>query len=62
MKITFEDGSFLELEHNNDGSVRLVLCGIKGYNQTTMSAADLNKEQVVEITNFFLNQSSEIST
>lgn len=62
MKITFEDGSFLELEPNADGSIRLILCGIKSYNHATMSTADLNKEQVAEITDFLLRLSSEIST
>lgn len=62
MKITFEDGSFLELEPNDDGSIRLILCGIKSYNQATMSTADLNEEQVAEMTNFLLGLSRQETT
>lgn len=58
MRIIFDDGSFLELESLTDDSVRLILCGIKGYNQTTMSTADLNKEQVTKIINFLLDKNS----
>jgi len=59
MKITFEDGSFLEFAPNPDGSLRVILCGIKSYNKTTMSTADLSEEQVIEITNFLLEQSAK---
>lgn len=62
MKITFDDGSFLELEPLDDGSIRFILCGIKGYLSTTMSSAELNNDQVVEITRFLLKQSDKNNT
>ena len=54
IKITFEDGSFLEIIESGD-NIRLVLCGHKDKNQLTMSAADLTKEQAKNIIDFIKN-------
>jgi len=59
MRITFEDGSFLELESHEDGSIRVILCGIKSYNQATMSTADLSPEQVSELFMFLADLEQE---
>lgn len=55
MKIVFEDGSFLELLKEDDGTVTIVLCGFKGKNQLTMSSSKLSADQINKILEFLNN-------
>lgn len=55
MKVTFKDGSFLEIipsAQDEEPKITIVMCGHKGYNQVTMSSSDLSLPQVSEITGF----------
>jgi hypothetical protein len=52
MKIEFEDKSYIELSFGNN-EVTIILCGVKGRNQLTMSSATLSKAQALEVLTFF---------
>lgn len=52
MKITFDDGSFLELIKNDDGTATIVLCGFKGKNQLVMSSSKLEKKDIEQLFEF----------
>jgi len=55
MKVTFKDGSFLEIIPSASGEepkITIVMCGHKGYNQVTMSSSDLSPAQTGEMIEF----------
>ena len=54
MRVTFEDGSFLEIMQSVQDENRLtfVLCGFKDYDKLTMSSSELNISQVEQIKEF----------
>lgn len=54
MKITFDDGSFIALEDSTgeDVKINVILCGIKGPREVTMSTLDLDIDQAEEMANF----------
>jgi hypothetical protein len=53
MKIEFADGSFLEaLPNEENDTVSIIMCGVKDYNQFTMSVSDLDVTQVEQLVEF----------
>lgn len=55
MKISFEDGSFLQIDDTIKGDkvITITMCGLKnGGKIVTMSTSDLNCDQVNEIIEF----------
>lgn len=55
MKITFDDGSFLEvmsIDQLDEFKLRFVLCGFKNHKELTMSASELSLEQIDELMEF----------
>ena len=59
LRVPFEDNSFLELECLENGSIRLIICGIKGYNQATVSSVELDSDQYTQIMDFIKNKLEE---
>jgi hypothetical protein len=52
MKITFDDGSFLELSKNDDGTVTIIVCGFKNKKQLVMSSSKLEKKDLEQLFEF----------
>jgi len=54
MRVTFKDGSFLEImtSAEDKNKLTIIMCGFKGYNQLTMSSSDLSLNQVNEMIGF----------
>lgn len=54
MKIKFEDGSFLTIDENqlNEKLLEVSMCAVED-KKTIMLTLNLNKEQIIEITEFF---------
>lgn len=52
MKITFNDGSFLEIIKHDDGTATIVLCGFKNKKQLVMSSSKLEKNDIQQLFEF----------
>jgi hypothetical protein len=55
MKISFEDGSFINLDEStrDDKAVTITMCGLNDGGKTlTMSSSELDSEQIAEIIKF----------
>lgn len=53
MKITFKDGSFLSInEADNPEKLSMIVCGLKGPREVTMSSLELDSTEVQEIVEF----------
>jgi hypothetical protein len=53
MRITFDDGSFIEfIPSDKERVITIIMCGIKDYKKLTMSASDLNEEQIDKLVEF----------
>ena len=54
MKITFEDGSFLEFmpSAQDDNKLTVILCGFKDINKLTMATSEIDRNNVSEIIEF----------
>ncbi len=63
MRVTFKDGSFLEMmpstQEDGENKLTVIMCGFKGYNQLTMSSSDLSLDQVNEMIKFLSEWSEE---
>jgi len=58
MKIYFDDGSFISLDETNtqDKVLNITMCGLKEDRKSlTMSASELDKEQVSRMCDFLQN-------
>ena len=64
MKITFKDGSFLEIipsaPDEDEPKITIVMCGHKGYNQVTMSSSELSPVQVSEMIKFLAKWAEDL--
>ena len=59
LRVPFKDNSFLELETLENGNIRLIICGMKGYNQATVSSVELDLDQYTQIMDFIKNKLEE---